>query len=75
MNIRQESMSSVVHLGDYCDDCGRPMPLTGSALCLSCEEAERERLTCIVCGGPKRFLDDQTCSDACDATYDEWPEP
>jgi len=62
-------------VGDNCDECGRPMPLTGDQVCRSCHEADEARRTCIVCSEPKVFLDDETCSDACDAELAKWPEP
>jgi hypothetical protein len=60
---------------DECDECARPMLLTGNSLCDSCHEWDLRRLTCIVCGGPKVFLDDETCSDRCDLELEGWPEP
>jgi hypothetical protein len=60
---------------DRCDDCARPMPLTGESLCRSCHAEDERRRTCIVCRGPKVFLDDETCSDLCDAALATWPEP
>lgn len=60
---------------DHCDECGRSMPLTGDSLCLTCDEADKRRYTCLACGGPKVFLDEETCSDACDEVIATWPEP
>jgi hypothetical protein len=65
-------MNSVM---DRCDSCQREMPLSGDSLCRTCHADDEARRRCLVCGEPKLFLDDATCSDACDRTLEAWPEP
>lgn len=59
---------------DRCDDCGVPMPLDGSQLCHACEEADRRRFQCPVCGHePVMYLVAESrpdfCSNACEARW------
>lgn len=63
-----------VTLDDACDECSRPMELTGDSLCRTCHEADEARWTCIVCGGRTIFANER-CSDACEEEYARWPEP
>lgn len=61
--------SREIDLEDACDECGRPMEMTGDSLCEFCHRAEEERLKCI-CGKRVIFANDY-CSDACEE-YADW---
>lgn len=56
---------SVVELLDNCDECGRPMELTGDSLCGPCHRDDERRFQCI-CGKRTIFAND-FCSDECEA--------
>lgn len=36
---------------------------------------EQRMRVCIVCNGPKMWLDVPTCSEECEVVLDGWPEP
>jgi len=55
---------------DHCDECRRPMELTGDSLCVVCARIEDERHRCI-CGARTIFAND-FCSDACEEFDRPW---